>query len=488
MSDQHLPELHSDFEADAASDQELPELQSDGEAHASSEELPTLSSPSSEGHREVHSDSEVHTDIEAHGDIEAHREGHSVAHREAHTECEAHSNLPSLPSIANRSSSASDVSDVTARSDLPSLSFIPNLSSSASDVMSHGESLTELPDLASPSPSPSSATSTGLPVLQRQVSQDDISDTSALEEEEPEGTLGTSGSALSGDAVALPASSSGILGFAKWAVNRLRVSEVSEGDPFRHIVESLSNGPLRVGSLCSGIDTSGMCFTALECALGPTAQASFVSEVLCEIDESKRAILRRTFCHHTRHVYADVHQLADGKALDLVTERICDPSPNFLVVGFSCKDLSSLSNLKVGFNRKRSTSSGSTFFSASECVRRWKSCELVVLENVHGLLRKRHFEKQRPVDIIDETFRRLGFLGSHRLLNTMDFGFPQRRQRCWMVYFRGGCGDFDILWGVVTRLRCQCAPTECFLEDGAGGRCFSARLARKARLGLSHQW
>lgn len=108
-----------------------------------------------------------------------------------------------------------------------------------------------------------------------------------------------------------------------------------------------------------------------------------------------------------------------------------------------------------------------------------EECEIVVLENVHGLLKKRHFEKQRPVEIVDMTFPRLGFIGSHRLLNTMDFGFPQRRQQCWLVYVRGGCGDFDILWQVVAcfHLRRQNASGMMMRR----GHCFSARQGQPCR-------
>lgn len=72
-----------------------------------------------------------------------------------------------------------------------------------------------------------------------------------------------------------------------------------------------------------------------------------------------------------------------------------------------------------------------TFLSASECLRGWKTCKIVVLEYVHdGLLKKRHFEKQWPVETVDMIFRRLGLIGNHRLLNTMDFGVAMLAGLC----------------------------------------------------------
>ena len=130
------------------------------------------------------------------------------------------------------------------------------------------------------------------------------------------------------------------------AINRLHASK---GDPFRHIAESLSKGPLCVGFLSHvgslwhrhiGKVLNGAVFV-------PTSRVSFLSEF-----------------HDARPVHIDVHQLTDGKAFDLLAEKICDPRPNFLFVGFSCKGLSRLSNSKVGFNKKRSTSSGGRLLGA----------------------------------------------------------------------------------------------------------------------------
>jgi len=142
----------------------------------------------------------------------------------------------------------------------------------------------------------------------------------------------------------------------------------------------------------------------------------------------------------------------DGKAFDLLAEKICDRRPNFLY-------LSPLSNSKVGFNKKRSTSCGGrllgahghlwlhlgTFSSVSEDLQNrgvgahawWP------LEAAQRHLEKqwqRHLEKQWPVEIV------LGFMGNPRFeLNTLWTSMLQ----CWLVFVPGGCGDLDILWQVV---------------------------------------
>ena len=111
------------------------------------------------------------------------------------------------------------------------------------------------------------------------------------------------------------------------AIDRLHASK---GDPFRHIAESLSKGPLCVGFL--------------------SHVASLWHRHIGKVHTSGRCLMALCSCRH-------VHQLMDGKAFDLLAEKICDRRPNFLY-------LSPLSNSKVGFNKKRSTSCGGRLLGA----------------------------------------------------------------------------------------------------------------------------
>ena len=63
--------------------------------------------------------------------------------------------------------------------------------------------------------------------------------------------------------------------------------------------------------------------TDLNCVLIP--------EVVCECVDKKRDLLYATF-PNTRHVYKDVHDLADGNALDEVCGDVVDPCPDILFI------------------------------------------------------------------------------------------------------------------------------------------------------------
>ncbi len=129
---------------------------------------------------------------------------------------------------------------------------------------------------------------------------------------------------------------------------------------------------------------------------------------------------------------------------------MCDSSPDCLFIGFPCKDLSSLNNKRISFQREKSAKSGGTFYASVDCLVRWQ-CPVVVFENVRMLLCRRSADEDehRPIDCVDEVLRGHGYVGTHRLINTSDFVLPQRRLRAWLIYFKVGCGDarvaFDTL-------------------------------------------
>jgi site-specific DNA-cytosine methylase len=65
---------------------------------------------------------------------------------------------------------------------------------------------------------------------------------------------------------------------------------------------------------------------------------------------------------------------------------------------------------------------------------------LVIMENVKTLTRKRALDDgEAPTDIIVQDLANLGYAARHCLLDSMDFGLPQRRVRVYVVALRGDC-------------------------------------------------
>jgi len=173
-------------------------------------------------------------------------------------------------------------------------------------------------------------------------------------------------------------------------------------------------------------------------------QPEFIHEALCEFNDKKRALCCRV-SPGARHVYKDILELQYGPAYDYVLRRQTSPAkPHILVAGFSCKDLSMLHNgpgqMKRFGGGSRRNSSISTFEATARCAERWQP-DLIIMENVKALLAARQADGgARPIVLVSERLRQIGFLGLHNLLQAESFGLPQRRGRVWLIYFRAGCG------------------------------------------------
>ena len=199
---------------------------------------------------------------------------------------------------------------------------------------------------------------------------------------------------------------------------------------------------MRFASLCSGLEVFTMVVTAIKRALRLYGfeEPTVVHELSCEIDDKKRALCT-TISPGVKHVYADLLELAEGAAFDEVDQCTNSPeSPNVVAAGFSCKDLSSISNFKVKFSGTKGTSI-KTFKASVKCIAQWKPA-MVILENVKAATASRSCDNgKRPVDFIDSELGKIGYIGAHRICDSKMFGVPQRRARAWWIYFRIGEGN-----------------------------------------------
>lgn len=105
------------------------------------------------------------------------------------------------------------------------------------------------------------------------------------------------------------------------------------------------------------------------------------------------------------------------------------PDHDVLLAGFPCQSFSIIGKGK-GF---KETTQGTLFFDIARILGE-KQPKAFVLENVKGLV---SHDKGRTLGIIMETLRDLGYAAEYKVLNALDFGLPQKRERIWIVGFRG---------------------------------------------------
>jgi len=103
------------------------------------------------------------------------------------------------------------------------------------------------------------------------------------------------------------------------------------------------------------------------------------------------------------------------------------PDHDILLAGFPCQAFSICGSQK-GFTDTR----GSLFFNI-ESILREKQPYAFLLENVKNL--KSH-DKGRTFSVIIEHLRNLGYSTYDTVLNSLDFGVPQKRERTFIVGFK----------------------------------------------------
>lgn len=110
------------------------------------------------------------------------------------------------------------------------------------------------------------------------------------------------------------------------------------------------------------------------------------------------------------------------------------PDHDLLVGGFPCQPFSIIGKMK-GFEDTR----GTLFFEIARIIEE-KGPEFFVLENVKLLVGHQGGATLRK---ILETLRNLGYTVDFRVLNALDFGLPQKRERVWIV---GSKNPFAMNW------------------------------------------
>src|SRR5688572_25876145 len=105
------------------------------------------------------------------------------------------------------------------------------------------------------------------------------------------------------------------------------------------------------------------------------------------------------------------------------------PNHDILFAGFPCQPFSIIGQMK-GFDDTR----GTLFFDIARILNAQKP-RAFVLENVKLLV---GHNKGQTLQRILETIRELGYECQYRVLNALDFGLPQKRERVFVVGYKPG--------------------------------------------------
>ena len=113
---------------------------------------------------------------------------------------------------------------------------------------------------------------------------------------------------------------------------------------------------------------------------------------------------------------------------DIREEKEKIPNHDILIGGFPCQPFSTLGKLQ-GFEDEAGR--GTLFFEIKDIISKNKT-KVVVLENVKNIVNHNHGETfKRIISELEE----LGYKCFSAILNSADYGVPQRRNRCYIVAF-----------------------------------------------------
>ena len=133
-----------------------------------------------------------------------------------------------------------------------------------------------------------------------------------------------------------------------------------------------------------------------------------------EIDEDARKVYENNF-----------NEVPSGDITKIATSEI--PDFDILFAGFPCQPFSYAGN-KLGFEDK---ARGTLFFDIVRIIGE-KKPKMFLLENVKGL---RSHDKGRTLNTIIEELENLGYDTHWTILNSLDYGVPQSRERWYCVGF-----------------------------------------------------
>lgn len=110
------------------------------------------------------------------------------------------------------------------------------------------------------------------------------------------------------------------------------------------------------------------------------------------------------------------------------------PDHDILCAGFPCQAFS-ISGKQRGFEDSR----GTLFFDVARIVKE-KQPKIVFMENVKNFATH---DNGHTLEVVKATMEELGYTFFQKVLNSVDYGMPQKRERIYMVCFRNDLGITD---------------------------------------------
>jgi DNA (cytosine-5)-methyltransferase 1 len=152
-----------------------------------------------------------------------------------------------------------------------------------------------------------------------------------------------------------------------------------------------------------------------------------------EIDKFARVTYEHNFKEISPELFKNGNFNKDITDKDLNYSDI--PDFDVLCAGFPCQPFS-FAGKNEGFKDK---TRGTLFFSILSILEK-KRPKAFLLENVKGL---RSHDNGRTLETIITSLENLGYSIKWKVIDSLDFGLPQKRERWYCVGFRDSVGDFD---------------------------------------------
>lgn len=127
-----------------------------------------------------------------------------------------------------------------------------------------------------------------------------------------------------------------------------------------------------------------------------------------------------------QQVYTDNFGIVPEGDITQVDEKTI-PNHDILCAGFPCQAFS-ISGKQRGFEDSR----GTLFFDVARIVKE-KKPKIVFMENVKNFATH---DNGKTLEVVKATMEELGYQFNQKVLNAVDYGVPQKRERIYMVCFR----------------------------------------------------
>lgn len=151
------------------------------------------------------------------------------------------------------------------------------------------------------------------------------------------------------------------------------------------------------------------------------------------------------------------------------------PDHDVLIGGFPCQPFSTLGKLKGFQDEVR----GTLFFEILDIIKSHNT-KIVVLENVKNLVN--HDSGNTFKRIITE-LNEAGFICYHQILNSCDFGIPQRRNRVFIVAFNKKFFSSEILFSFPIKEELK-VSTQDLLDKDVPAKYFLTKKLEKTIMGM----